>query len=142
MVTGERAGRWSLPTPFIDSEQTPTIVSLDACAYIYICVCICLHPSLSYVPIYMRSIQLREVNRPSPRMTLRQQPVGLSDFDPRVHLERPLHKDALWEPDPSPRTENPIFSCDPVTLNPWDSPPLGQHKTASIQAHKHIPPRL
>lgn len=40
MVTAEGAGRWSLPTPFIDSEQTLTIVSLDLCAYAYMCVCL------------------------------------------------------------------------------------------------------
>ena len=42
MVPGEGASRWSLPSPFIDSEQTLTIVSLDFCAYICrICVCVC-----------------------------------------------------------------------------------------------------
>lgn len=38
MVTGERTGRWSLPTPFIDSEHTLAIVSLDLCVCARECV--------------------------------------------------------------------------------------------------------
>lgn len=37
-VTGERAGRSSLPTPFIDSEQTLAIVFLDLCLCAHVCV--------------------------------------------------------------------------------------------------------
>lgn len=135
MVTGEGAGRWSLPTPFIDSEQTLTIVSPDLCAYTCVCARIYLHSSLSRVPIYIRSIKLSEV-KPSRARAWPCDGVYSRWTHSHVRPDKPSSDPHMFTPtDPYPRTpygnltpplthRTPYFRLRPHNLWPLAHKPL------------------